>query len=206
MILRVGYSSNWLDGLFNYLFHKYSEQEIKNFINVSASSTYFLRGDPFVTINPLVDKSDYNDLWISSNRENSSIQISFLKYQFIIDSYTLQRRINNDNNCPIEWLLEGSKDLIGWTTIHHKHRGMELMNETTNFAHHWECKQKEYYKSFRFTMLGENLHKDEPGERFCFGLGTIELFGTLSGTIFHSHMQIHVKDSFLFYTILLCIN
>ena len=188
MKLKIDYNENdLLDGLFSHLFQIRSKSQIQKFVQVTASSTLSGRGDPFTTIDPIMDKSDYYTNWISESQENSSITISFVKHQFAINSYTLQRRINHSDNYPLQWILEATNDRNNWFLIHNKIKGEEL---STSTPFHWVCPQKEFYREYKFTMIGENSwHYDYL--KYMFAIGTIEFFGSLFETICTIHpMQI----------------
>ena len=63
-----------------------------------------------------------------------------------------------------------------WTTIHYKENGQELVGSLK--IYHAQSSDKNFFSSFRFTMIGENYHAYEQ-DKFLFGLGQIEFFGSL---------------------------
>ena len=200
MKLKIDYNENdLLDGLFRHLFQTRTKTQIQKFVNVTASSTLSGRGDPFTTIDQTMDKSDFVTNWISESEENSSISISFFKHQFAINSYTLQRRISYSDNYPRQWVLEATNDGINWFLIHDKVEGDEM---SASEPYHWSCSKKEFYREYRFTMIGEN-HWYYQEYKYMFALATIEFFGALFETICTIH-SIRILDiRHLFITILL---
>ena len=188
-----------LEGLFSHLFNVMEREQIKKFVNVSASSVYQTRGEPFVTIDPKINKSHFHTNWISDNEENSNITISFIKHQFAINSYTLQRRTGYADNFPLEWVLEATNNPISWTLIHHKIRGDEL---NSTIPVHWSCSKKDFYSKYRFTMIGDNDFTAEE-YRHMFALGSIEFFGSLYETICTIHQHRCLVLQSVFYLVLL---
>ena len=177
MRIKINNDEEQLNGIFNFTFSRFSSQFVySNIVNVSASSTYPGRGNPKIVINPYADKDAFRENWISKNEENSNITISFINHLFSIDSYTLQSRENHTYNSPLEIVLEGTNDMKKWTVLDHKPRGNELVGEKKTY--HSKCPHNEFFQSFRFTMIGENFHVDN-GQKYCFGLGHIEFFGSL---------------------------
>ena len=200
MKLKIDYNENdLLDGLFKHLFQIRTKTQIQKFVHVTASSTLSGRGDPFTTIDQTMDKSNYFTNWISESKENSSISISFVKHQFAINSYTLQRRPNNSGNYPLKWILEATNDGINWFLIHDKIEGNEL---STSTPFHWICSKKDLYREYRFTMIGENSWKYDV-YKYMFALGTIEFFGSLFETICTIHSTRIIDIRYLFISILL---
>ena len=63
-----------------------------------------------------------------------------------------------------------------WKQIDHKPRGNELAGAKKTY--HSKCSHNEFIQSFRFTMIGENHHRYDT-EKYCFGVGQIEFFGSL---------------------------
>ena len=177
MKIKFQNNGNDFDGLFMYLFTHYPETYIQQVVDASASSTYPGRPGPITAVNPTLEKIPYTKNWVSENVENSNFTISFIHCYFKIDSYTLQSRQGWDNNTPLEWVLEGTNDMIHWHTIHHKVRGNELSGN--GLYDNWQCSQNRFFSSFRITMIGENKWK-QSNEKYIFGLSSIELFGLIS--------------------------
>ena len=179
MKINIVKSSNITDGLFSYLYchKKYPTNYVNKIVKASASSVYANRSDPYVTINPCIQKTELGDYWISENIPNSSFSISFINHLFALDSYTIQSRDFADYNIPLEWILEGSNDNLNWETIHFKERGNEINGEKKTF--NWSCESKtSIYSYFKFTQIGENQHHSDD-QKYMFAIGSIELFGTL---------------------------
>ena len=182
--MRIKIDTNETDqfnGLFTHLFSSRSENYIRNnILKVTASSIYPDRGDPFDTINPFVNITKFQDYWISQSKERSNITISFLQHHFALNSYSLRGRRLIYYNCPLEWVLEGTNDFHHWVTIHWKERGNELKGDGKEY--HMNCSRKEFFSTYRFTMIGENYHISS-NEKYIFGLETIEFFGALSDSL-----------------------
>ena len=177
MRIKINNAEERLNGLFSFLFTQYSSHYVyEHIVNVTASSTLSGRGDPTIVINPKADKDDPLENWLSGYEENSNITISFINHLFSIDSYTVQSRQGIENNFPLEWIFEATNDMKEWTTIHYKENGEELISQQKTY--HAQCSDKNFFSSFRFTMIGENYHFDK-NEKFYFGFGQIEFFGSL---------------------------
>ena len=143
MRIKIENKGDDLNGLFMYLFSYYPETYIRQIVDVSASSTFPWRPEPFTAINPKINKSEYEKNWVSENVENSNFTISFINCHLIIDSYTLQSRQGWSNNTPREWILEGTNDMIHWHTLHKKPPGNELAGD--GFYDNWKCSQPRFF-------------------------------------------------------------
>ena len=105
MKIKINYAQKPLNGLFDYMFAK-AKNNINQLVQVSASSTFKDRGDPFTTIDPNADEQDYTDCWVSNLVENSNLTISFINHQFAMDSYTFQSRKGATSNIPTQWIIQ----------------------------------------------------------------------------------------------------
>ena len=176
MRIKINDPTIKLDGLFKFLFSSYLEESVFKIVKVSASSTETGHGLPSTIINPNANKSTYDRAWLSKNEENSNITLSFIRHQFAIDSYTIQSRSGIDYNYPLEWVLEATNDMHNWKEIHHKPNNTDL--EGSDTVCHYESSDKNFYSTFRFTMIGVNYHLYED-ESYMFGFRSLEFFGSL---------------------------
>ena len=188
MRLNIVHQSDDLNGLFMFLFTQHTEKYVRSIVNVSASGTAEDRPEPFVSINPKLPKEEYTSTWMSDKEENSNFTITFISMEFAIDAYTIQSRKGIDHNNPLAWILEGSKDMIHWETIHRKPKGNELSGDGLIYYH--QCPHSGFFKILRITMIGENNHYQDK-DKYFFAFRQIELFGTLIET----HCQ--VRESFV---------
>ena len=57
-----------------------------------------------------------------------------------------------------------------------KKNGSELIGN--NVTYHAKCSHNEFFKYYRFTMIGENYHVEDH-QKYLFSFGQIEFFGSL---------------------------
>lgn len=159
-------------GIF-YTFYKNYRSSIKNIVKVEASTTISGRGDPYCTIDPDVAGTSNEDTWISEDKENSSIEYTFLKDKVSLTAYSFKSRGDWGENNPLEWNLYGSNDKKRWNIIHHKERNsyFDGLNKEKSFS----FRKTIPYKHFKIMNLGTNSHSN-----YHFAFNLIEFFGVLN--------------------------
>lgn len=162
-------------GVFYRMAKGFPTTKIEKLVNVSLSSFYKGRGDPYIAIDPR--RSYTGATWLSTSEENSSYCVTFLRDNLTIKAYSIKSRTDKSTyNQPLEWILEGSNDLVSWDLLHHKERGEEMRQKGA--IGKWFVNSRKSYKSFKITQLGVNSYA-EYVDRFVFGFNKLELYGKL---------------------------
>ena len=156
------------NGIFKELYDYYGERAFKRHVKISGDVVKG-RGLPFTVIDPYFSNSTQNSNWISNDKENSSLTITFTRSKFLLNSYSVRSRLDNNMNHPKEWILEGTDNNFGWTLIHHKPNGTEMVGLKKEIS--YECQQTKAFNRFRIMQIGKSTHS------YSFALSKIEFFG-----------------------------
>ena len=179
MPFKFNQNGDLFNGLFTYLFKTYPENPFSPFIQVNVSSSYANRADPLYVFVPEKNKNTTSQIWLSQSIPNSNYTITFKKNPFKLTSYSVRSRGDQSYNIPLEWILQGSNDLMNWVDVHHKERNNELIGggKEKNYI----CQNQKFFCSYRFTQIGKNYYTVE-SQKYIFSIATIEFFGAFVDT------------------------
>ena len=156
---------------------------IFNIVYKSSLSKYLI-ATPSST-NEYVGRVGANDLlkrdtnlethWCSQDLPNSSVIITFKKHLLKLTQYTMRARGDGNWAMPINWVIEGSNNLIDWHFIKEEGPNQDLL--LTKAQKTYNATADNFFKHYKFT---QHLTQS-PVDNFCFS--KLELFGHLIGAI-----------------------
>ena len=147
--------------------------DFKKFVIIkpSTTSSYPGRVEADALINRSITGNEIKDNWCSSDAENSSLLLTFLRHKVKPNYYTLESK-SNGGSYPYSWIVEASNNLQRWDLIDTKSQSNLLL--AVGMIHTFKLNTIKKYKYFRITQL-EGLISNDHSNLFC--LRRIELFG-----------------------------
>ena len=136
-----------------------------------ASSTNRFFNHPNILIMPNTSDTSSKSEWCSSEIPNSWVEVVFPRHKIQLTQYTLTSRKYTDMNFPKSWKLDASFDNRTWTNLGEEPENGDLNGTALRATR--SVTNNEFFKIFRFTMLGNNT-----GGLTNFVLSKIELYGS----------------------------
>ena len=162
--------------------------------------------------NCLLGEFSSNCIWISANTPNSSIELAFAPHIAKVTKYSLTII---ENYYPFtEWIVEGSKDSIHYTTLEHvkkednKYMCTEFLNNDKlckgNSPYIGTLSQPQLVMFLRVTSLGKRIDSGSSG-LYALPLSNIAVYGNFyKGYFFMTKVSI-ISPKILFTTIFFCL-